>query len=80
MWIKLPNGLLIQWSTVSTWGNFTYPKAFKDMNYILIGSYGSNANNWTPDSSSVTIKKISNTQGNIYALERVNGYWLAIGY
>ena len=80
MWIKLPNGLLIQWSTASTWGNFTYPKAFKDMNYSLIGSYGNNANNWTPDRSSVTIRKISNTQGNIYALERVNGYWLAIGY
>lgn len=50
------------------------------MNYILIGSYGNKDNNWTPDSSSVTIRKISNTQGNIYALERINGYWLAIGY
>lgn len=80
MWIKLSNGLLIQWSNVSTWGTFTYPKAFKDTNYVLIGSYGVSGNNWAPEGSSVTIRKVSNTQGNIYAKERTNGYWLAIGY
>ena len=80
MWLKLPNGLLIQWNTTSVWGTFTYPKAFKDNKYSLISSFGINSNNWGPEDSSVTARKISNMQGNIWSYERTNGYWLAIGY
>ncbi|MDH6456900.1 hypothetical protein M2102_000515 [Fusobacterium sp. PH5-7] len=79
-WAKLPNGLLIQWSTASVWGTFTYPKAFKDINYVLIPAYGNSSINWTPNGSSPTMFKVSTTQGNIYSSERVRGYWLAIGY
>lgn len=80
MWVKLPNGLLIQWSTASVWETFTYPKPFKDMNYVLIAAYGNNSVNWAPDKSPPTMFKVSTTQGNIYSKERVLGYWLAIGY
>lgn len=80
MWIKLPNGLLIQWSTASVWGTFTYPKSFKDMNYVLIAAYGDNNIDWNPNASSPTMFKVSKTQGNIYSTERIRGYWLAIGY
>ena len=80
MWLKLPNELLIQWSTTSMWGTFTYPKPFKDMNYVLIAAYGNDRVNWSPNASSPTMFKISATQGNIYSNERVRGYWLAIGY
>ncbi|MHD0315960.1 gp53-like domain-containing protein, partial [Fusobacterium varium] len=80
MWVKLPNGLLIQWSTASVWGTFTYPKPFKNTNYVLIAAYGNNSINWVPNASSPTMFKVSATQGNIYSNERVRGYWLAIGY
>ena len=80
MWVKLPNGLLIQWSTASVWGTFTYSKSFKDMNYVLIAAYGNSNINWVPNASSPTMFKVSKTQGNIYSSERVRGYWLAIGY
>ena len=79
-WVKLPNGLLIQWSTASVWGTFTYPKPFKDMNYILLAAYSSGNVDWTPNISSPTMFKVSATQGNIYSKERVQGYWLALGY
>lgn len=82
-YMKLPNGLIIQWGLASDNGDpKNFPIAFPNKALILVGSakWGSASKETSINANILDNARFTMINGNTYDNDYSPNYWLAIGY